>query len=313
MLISFVIPCYKSQDTIGSVVEEIIQTMVGMNQNFEIILVNDNSPDRVWSVIKNLSQNFNQIKGVSLARNFGQHAALMAGYQLCQGDIIVSLDDDGQTPAKDVHLLLDKINAGYDVVYAKYPQKKHSRFKNIGSWLNDVMLQIILGKPQDLYCSSYFAAKEFIIQEILRYKNPYPYLMGLILRTTQNITNVEVEHRERMVGATNYSLKKLISLWLNGFTAFSVKPLRIATVAGILFSGGGFIYAMWLVIHKLIDPAIPMGWTSTMAAILLVGGLILSVLGLIGEYIGRIYISLNSSPQYVVSDSVNINMLKEKE
>ena len=305
--ISFVIPCYKSENTISSVVEEINETMLSLKEyEFEIILVSDSSPDGVYEKIIALTKKYSKIKGVRLAKNFGQHAALMAGYNFSTGNYIVSLDDDGQTPANEVGKLIHKLEEGYDVVYARYNNKKHSMFRNFGSWVNDCMVQVMLGKPKSLYVSSYFVCRKYVVDEILKYKNPYPYLIGLVLRVTRNVTNVDVKHRQREVGKSGYTLKSLLKLWLNGFTAFSVIPLRIATVLGVLTSLVGFIFVIYVIINKFLNSNIAMGWSSLISAVLIVGGMNMFVVGMIGEYIGRIYISINKSPQYVIRNTVNM-------
>jgi len=307
MKISFVIPCYRSENTLEKVVMEIKDTMAMLLQRYEyeIILVNDCSPDNTFSVIRKLCMSDKNIIGLDQAKNFGQHASLMAGLHFASGEVVVCLDDDGQTPASEVDKLLDKIEEGYDVVYAEYEIKKHSTFRNIGSKVNRRMTEIMLGKPKELYISSYFAAKRFVVDEMIKYKNAYPYVIGLVLRTTKNICNVKVNHRERMEGNSGYSLKKLIALWVNGFTSFSVMPLRIASFGGGIIAFLGFIYAIYTVITKILDPNRVIGWSSTITVILILGGLILLVLGMIGEYIGRIYISLNNSPQYVIRTVIN--------
>ena len=303
--VSFVIPCYRSALTIGNVVKEIQDTMNGMSKyTYEIILVNDCSPDDTFEVIRKLCEENNNICGVNLAKNFGQHAALMAGFHQVTGDILVCLDDDGQTPANEVSKLLAEIEAGQDVVYASYEHKKHSSFRNFGSWVNEKMLQFLLGKPKELFVSSYFATRRFIVDEMLKYENAYPYVIGLVLRTTKRISNVPVSHREREIGTSGYTLGKLLALWFNGFTAFSTKPLRIATASGTVFAGIGFLYALYTIIKKFVNPAVPLGFSSMMSAVLIIGGLILIMLGLIGEYIGRMYICMNSAPQFVVRDFI---------
>ncbi|MDE7231494.1 MAG: glycosyltransferase family 2 protein [Lachnospiraceae bacterium] len=305
-LISFVIPCYRSAQSIDGVVEEIEAAMKELPAyRYEIILVNDASPDDTFDVIKALCGANRHICGVNLARNFGQHAALMAGFAYVRGDIVVCLDDDGQTPPKEVGKLLAGIEAGSDVVYAKYVHKQHSGFRNFGSKINELMTRVMLGKPKDLYISSYFAAKRFVIEEMLRYQNPYPYVIGLVLRTTKKITNVEVTHREREIGTSGYTMGKLLGLWFNGFTAFSVKPLRIATVAGVLSACMGFAYGIYTIIKKFLNPNVVVGFSALMAALVFFCGLILLMLGIIGEYLGRIYISLNNSPQYVIRECVD--------
>ena len=303
--VSFVIPCYRSALTIEKVVKEIQDTMQSLAQyTYEIILVNDCSPDETFDVITELCRENENICGVDLAKNFGQHGALMAGFHQVKGDILVCLDDDGQTPADEVGKLLAEIENGQDVVYASYDHKKHSLFRNFGSWMNEKMAQFLLGKPKELFVSSYFAARRFIVDEMLRYENAYPYVIGLVLRTTKRISNVPVQHREREIGTSGYTLGKLLGLWFNGFTAFSTKPLRIATISGSVFAVLGFAYGIYTIVKKFVNPAVPMGFSSIMAAILFIGGMLMIMLGLIGEYIGRMYICMNSAPQFVVRDLI---------
>lgn len=308
--ISFVIPCYRSEHTIEGVVNEIEATMEALAKekgySFEIILVNDCSPDNTMGTIRKLCEEKAYIKGLGFARNFGQHAALMAGLRQSSGDYVVCLDDDGQTPADEVGKLLEKLEEGFDAVYAKYEHKQHSGFRNLGSKVNELMTRILLEKPKELYISSYFAVKRFVVEDMIRYENSYPYVIGLVLRTTKSITNVVVNHREREEGTSGYTLKKLLGLWFNGFTAFSVKPLRIATCLGVISAVLGFAYGIYTVVKKFINPAVPMGFSSMMAALVFFGGMIMIMLGLIGEYIGRIYISMNNSPQYVIKERINV-------
>lgn len=302
--VSFVIPCYRSANTIGHVIDEIETTMRTLPQyTFDMILVNDCSPDNTWEVIEQLKKDRDNLLGVNLAKNFGQHAALMAGFHYSGGDIVVCLDDDGQTPADEVGKLLAEIEAGRDVVYAKYEHKKHSAFRNFGSYVNELMAQYLLGKPKELFVSSYFAVRRFVVNDMMRYQNSYPYVIGLVLRATKNISNVTVNHRERESGRSGYTMKKLLGLWLNGFTAFSIQPLRFATLVGVLCAVCGFLYGIYTIVKKWIVPDVPMGFSSTMAALMFIGGMIMLMLGLIGEYIGRIYISMNNSPQYVVRET----------
>ena len=305
MKVSYILPCYNSSRTLPGVVEEIEWKMEKMaGYKFEIILINDDSSDFTFDVIQKMCEEKDNVIGINLAKNFGQHSALMAGFQYASGDIVVCMDDDGQTPAAEVDRLIQKLEEGYDVVYAQYDRKKHSLLRNMGSYLNMKMAESMLGKPKELYLSSYFAAKKYVIEEVKQYKNPYPYVMGLVLRSTNNICNVKVTHRERMKGKSGYSLKKLVSLWVNGFTSFSVKPLRFATLSGTVTALVGFVYALWTIIRKLTEPMVPVGWSSTVAIILMIGGMILFVLGMIGEYIGRIYICINISPQYVIKSEI---------
>lgn len=305
-LLSYIIPCYRSKDTIAHVVEDILHTVEQMEQyQCEVILVNDCSPDDTFVAIRDLCEKYENVTGIDFARNFGQHSALMAGLRQSKGDIIICLDDDGQTPPEESPKLLAALDAGADVAYAKYPEKKHSGFRNFGSRVNDKMMIWMLEKPKDLYVSSYFAAKRYIVDDMIRYENSYPYLMGLVLRCTKNIVNVEVNHKNREVGASGYNLKKLMGLFINGFTAFSVKPLRLATTVGVLSAIAGFIYGIVILIQHFVLPDRVIGFASIIAVLVFFGGIIMIMLGLIGEYIGRIYISLNNAPQYVIKEIVN--------
>ena len=304
-MLSFVIPCYNSHATITGVVEDIDKAMREKHEEgYEIVLVNDCSPDNTGDVIEGLCKEKKYITGVELVRNFGQHAALMAGFHYVKGDIVICMDDDGQTPADEVWKLIDQIKLGHDVAYAKYSEKHHSMFRNLGSKMNDIMADMMLGKPKELYVSSYFAIKRFLVDEMIKYANPYPYIIGLVLRSTRDIVNVEITHHERAVGTSGYTIGKLFGLWMNGFTAFSVKPLRIATCCGAIMAIAGFVYGLITVIRKFMGLNYILGYSGIIITLTIIGGILLLMMGIIGEYIGRIYISLNNSPQYIVRNVI---------
>ena len=309
MKMSFVIPCYRSENTVMTVVKEIEDTMSERPEyDYEIILVNDGSPDNVWKVIDDNAKNDRHIIGINLSKNFGQHCALMAGYNNSKGDYIVSLDDDGQTPVCDVFKLVDEFGKGYDIVYASYPEEHKSIFRKWGSDLAKVVSDYVFDvKNDDRKATSFFVCKRFIIEEIIKYTRPYPYLMGLVLRTTRNIGMVPLEHRDRISGKSGYNLKGLIKHMLNGFTAFSVKPLELGAYLGFLTSLIGFIYAIYIILRRIFVSTVMAGWSSLFALVLIVSGIIMIMLGLIGEYIGRIYICINNSPQYVIKDICSYN------
>ncbi len=303
--ISFVIPCYRSENTLEAVIREIEDTMKTMDFDHEIMLINDGSPDNTWGKIKEIAASSpdGSVLGINFAKNFGQHAALMAGLNASTGDYVVCLDDDGQTPANEVGKLIDALESGYDVAYARYSHKKHNLFRNFGTAMNEWMASAMLGKPKELYVSSYFAARRFVVDEMVKYESSYPYVIGLVLRTTRNICNVDVNHRAREVGRSGYTFGKLMALWINGFTAFSIKPLRIATVAGVIFAAIGFIYGVFTIIKKFVYPVAPLGYAALMSAVVFMGGMIMMMLGMIGEYLGRLYISQNKNPQYVIRET----------
>lgn len=302
-LISIVIPCYRSADTVGSVVETIRKTMATRPEfDHEIILVNDCSPDNTFEVIEGLTKKYSNVIGIDLAKNSGQSCATMAGLKYSRGDYVAVSDDDGQTPIETVFQFYDKMKEGnYDVVCARYGERgKRSLFRRMGSKVNDAMIKYCLDKPDEINTSVYFLAKRFVIDEMVKYDNAYPHMGGLMLRTTFNIGNVDLVQKDRLAGSSGYNLRKLLSLWINGLTTFSIKPLR----AAVFFGGGmalvGFLIILILVIQKLTGADIALGWTSLIATNIMVGGIILIVLGIIGEYIGRIYLCLNHTPQYVV-------------
>ncbi len=307
-LISFVIPCYRSEKTIKKVVEEIIQTVALRDgYDYEIIAVNDCSPDGVYDVLKSLASSNKKIKLICLAKNMGKHAAVLAGYSVVKGELIVNLDDDYQSPVNNVWSLIDLVeNDDCDCASAEYVEKKESRMKIFGSNINMWMGQMLLDKPKGFRFENLSVLKAFVVKEILNYKQPYPYLEGLILRVTKNVKTVKMEQRERAdSNKSGYTLKRSVSLLFNGLTAFSVGPLRFASLLGLLFSFVGFVYGFVTIIRKIINPEIMMGYSSILSAILFSSGLIMLMLGIIGEYIGRIYICLNNSPQYTIKETIN--------
>lgn len=307
--ISFIIPCYGSEKTVGIVIKE-IDEVVSQNDkyDYEIIAVNDYSPDNVWSVLKKIAETNSKVKLINLAKNMNRPGALMAGMSKVTGDYIILMDDDGQCPMENLWDLIKPLEEGHDVSIAKYPTYKQSKFKSFGTIVNRKMTEIVMEKPKDLSFTNFSALKRYIVEEIKKYKNPYPYMTGLLLRTTSDIVNVEMEERERITGNTNFTFKKMLNLWINGFTAFSIKPLRISTVIGVITAALGFIYGLYIIIHKLfVHSSVLQGYSSMMAVLLFIGGIIMMMLGMIGEYIGRIYISINNSPQYIIKETVNIS------
>lgn len=312
--LSFIIPCYGSEKTVGIVINE-IDKVVKQNSkyDYEIIAVNDHSPDKVWEVLKDIAKSNFRVKLINLAKNMNRPGALMAGLSKTTGDYIILMDDDGQCPMENLWKLIEPLEEGHDVSIAKYPTYKQSKFKSFGTIVNRLMTEIVMEKPKDLSFTNFSAMKRYIVDEIIKYKNPYPYMTGLLLRTTSDIVNVEMEERERITGSTNFTFKKMLNLWINGFTAFSIKPLRISTIIGIITATIGFLYGLYVIIHKLIiHSTVAQGYSSLMAVILFIGGIIMMMLGMIGEYIGRIYISINNSPQYVIKETFNIKNKKEE-
>lgn len=312
MLYSVVIPCYKSDQTIEHVVNQTREEMVRLGRgNVEFVLVNDCSPDggKTIARLKEMAEVQKDVKVINLAKNSGQHNALMAALRHAKGDVIIGMDDDGQTHPSQLGKLFEALEQGYDLVYGYYPDKKHNWFRNLGSRFNDLTVNAMIKKPKDVRTSSYFVVRKFVRDYAVQYTGPYTYLLGLFMRCTQNIASVPVKHFEREVGESNYTLKALIGLW-SDIIGFSVIPLRIATIAGFLFSGVGIIAAVVVFIMKMVRPDMSMGWPSLMCAISFFFGLNFMFLGMIGEYLGRLFLSMNREPQYVIKEMYNI---EEKE
>lgn len=304
--ISFVIPCYCSEKMISGVLDRIEKTVENDGRyDYEIVCVNDASKDNTYKVLKDYASQDDKVKVLNFSKNFGQHAALMAGFKYASGDYIMCLDDDGQTPPEKLGLLMDKLEEGYDLVSAKYPKDDRGLVRKLGSRVSFAMSEHLVGMPKGIELNSYYVFRKYIRDEIIKYDNPYPFVHGLILQVTKNIANVELPREEREEGTSGYTFKSLVKLLLNGFTAFSEKPLRIVTMMGMLFSILGFISVIVVIIKRLVTPAMPAGYASMMSVLLFVGGIIMICIGMLGEYVSRIYICMNNIPQYVVKETCN--------
>lgn len=302
MVYSIIIPCYKSSQTIRKVVEMTMQELDRLNRKeYEFVLVDDCSPDGgdTMAALMGLVRDYPCVKVVELAKNAGQHNAVMAGLNHATGDAFIAMDDDMQTHPSQLQYLLAEFDKGYDIVYGYYPEKKHSAFRNFGSYINYMSVRILLKKPKDLKTSSFWIIKRFVRDYAVQYTSPYTHLQGLFLRTTRNISSVPIQHFEREVGKSNYTFKKLIKLWSN-IIGFSVVPLQLAMYAGFFFAMMGLLGAIGVIALKIIRPATYIGWPSMMVTICFFSGLILMFMGMIGEYIGRIFLGMSRTPQFVV-------------
>lgn len=311
MLVSVVIPCYNSQDSIEKVVELTIREFKKLPQyTYEFILVNDYSKDQTFSKIKQLAARYPFVCGINLARNFGQHNAIMAALNYTRGDLIVGMDDDLQTHPSQMHILLSKALEGYDLVYGDYARRKNSFLKNLSSKFNRVTSHILLGRPKNIVSSNYWVISRLVRDEVIKYTNFNPYVDAIFYRVTSNIANVTIEHHQREQGVSNYTFRKLVKLWL-AYWNFSVIPLRISSLLGLLFSICGFIGFIVTLINQMLHPSTQLGWASIMCAMFLFFGFVLLVLGIMGEYLGKIMLSINHTPQYIIRETVNIEDGKE--
>lgn len=303
-VISIIIPVFNCQKTIYQLVENILAELDDKFK-IEVILINDCSSDLSEEECIKVFNNFpGKIKFYSLGKNVGEHSAVMAGLNNASGEWAVIMDDDFQNPISEVLKLIQySLDNPFDVVFTKYDKKNHSIFRNIGSYFNDKVSNIILDKPNNLYLSSFKAISRKVINEIIKYDLPFPYLDGLVLRTTRNIGVIKVKHNKREHGKSGYTIRKLISLWLNMFTSFSTIPLRASTILGLSMSILGLLYTIIIIIEKVLNPEIPPGYSSTIIFILIFSGLQLIFLGIIGEYLGRLFISQSKAPQYFITKS----------
>lgn len=299
MKTSIVIPVYNGAKTIARLVDELVSHLC--SRDLEIVLVNDGSDDESHDICIGIFKSYGTVvKYISLARNFGEHNAVMAGLNHVTGDYTIIIDDDFQNPPEEIAKLIDKaVEGDFDVVYSYYGKKEHSLFRNLGSQFNNLVASALLHKPRGLYLSSFKCMNRFAVREVIKYRGPFPYIDGLIWRSTGNVGTVLVRHEKREEGRSNYTMRKLVRLWTNMFVNFSVYPLRMSTFLGIIFSVIGGFFSVCAIVDKLLHPEIPMGVTSIVVAILVFSGVQLVMLGFIGEYLGKLFLTDNQTPQYV--------------
>jgi len=302
--ITVVVPVYNSEAVLTELHSQIDTVMRRNDFSYDLIFVCDNSPDKSWDVISQLASKYHNVKGVLLRLNAGQHNALMAGITRAHGRIVITMDDDLQHSPSDIPKLVSELESGYDLVYVNFNKRKHAVWKSAGSSFNNIVASRLLDKPKDLYLSPYRAFRSALIDDIARYKGPFVYLDGLLLSTTANISSVDGVHNKRYAGESNYGLVKSISLWMKMAVNFSIQPLRLTSILGVIMSSVGFFLAVILVVQKFTYDAMPTGWTSLIVTILLVGGIQLFALGMLGEYLGRTLLTINAKPQYVVDKDV---------
>jgi glycosyltransferase involved in cell wall biosynthesis len=302
--ISLVIPVFNGEESISKLIDHLVEQL-SKKYSLEVILINDCSPDNSENICIDIHKKYPQVVSFfSLSKNVGEHNAVMAGLNNAKGNYVVIMDDDFQNPVSEVNKLINyAVDHNYDAVYTYYEKKHHSYFRNLGSRFNDKIANIMLKKPKDLYLSSFKILNRFLVNEIIKYQLPYPYIDGLILRTTSNIGKIQVEHQKRENGNSGYTFKKLLSLWLNMFTNFSILPLRISIIIGFIFSLFGFGVGIQAIIEKLINPEVPLGYTSLIIIISIFSGIQLIAIGMVGEYIGRVFLSQNKKPQYSIRRS----------
>ena len=295
--LSIVVPVYRGANTVGRLVAALSELHpVG---GLEVVLVNDGSPDNSGEVCRELVRTATiPLIYIEHARNYGEHNAVMTGLRHARGAYVITMDDDLQNPPEEVLKLYDHARlGGWDVVYTRYAEKKHALWRNLGSQFANKVADLLLDKPKGLYLSSFRCMSAMVVRAVARYRGPYPYVDGLIMEVTQRIDSIEVHHLPRAEGRSNYNLRRLVLLWLNLATSFSLAPLRVAVFAGALMALLGTIGAVLVIAEALITQATPSGWASTITVILLVSGVQSLILGILGEYVGRTFLSANGKPQ----------------
>lgn len=299
-LLSVVIPVYNGAETITELVDVLGRQAFGMA--LEIILVNDGSKDDSQGVCERLLRTANvPITLITHARNFGEHNAVMTGLRQAKGDYIVTIDDDLQNHPDEILKLLDKLRGeNLDIVYAQFITKQHATWRNLGSKSANLIAEWLTEKPRGLYMSTFRCMNRFLVGEIIKYSGPYPFIEGLVFQITNRIGAVEVTHLPNKAGRRNYTLRKLINLWLTILINFSTRPLQLSISLGLVMALLGGLGAIYVFVDYFMEGPGSAGWPSIVVLMLVFTGTQLVILGLMGEYVGRMFIHVGGRPQAVV-------------
>lgn len=299
MQVTVVIPVYNSEQTIGPLVER-LQLCLSECRSFEIVLVNDGSTDSAEAICEQLADQYATVTFISLRRNFGEFNAVLCGLNHARGEYVVIIDDDFQNPPESILALVRAAETShYDVVYSRYDQKQHHWFRNLGSWLVNRLTTYSIGKPRDLYLSSFKLIRRAVVDEIIRYKGPYPYIDGLIFRVTRNVGSVTVPHNARTEGRSSYTTRKLIGLFLTVFTGYSLWPIRVFTGLGLALLGFGLLSGLLLLIGWLTGALFSPSWVIVIWAVMTGLGIQMLFIGIVGEYLGKLFMAYSGLPPYV--------------
>ncbi|MCR5290532.1 MAG: glycosyltransferase family 2 protein [Treponema sp.] len=308
--LSIVIPVYNSHECVAELSRQLADALQGID--YEQIMVNDCSKDTSWQEIQAVSKTNSHIIGINLRKNGGQDNAILTGLHFASGNYVVIMDDDLQHSPYDIPALYAEVQKGWDVCYANFTHKKQKLWKNMGSWFNGKISEIAIQKPQNIYLSPFKIIARPVVQEILKFNNLFPYIDGLIFQVTKDITQITVEHHKRELGKSNYNLIKSIKVFLRMLFGFSTAPLQIAAYLGFTSAAIGLILALWYFIEFIRGKADVVGWTTLVILILILGGGIFVSLGIIGEYIGRMYLTINNSPKFIIKDTIGYHDAKKE-
>jgi glycosyltransferase involved in cell wall biosynthesis len=299
---SVVVPVYNSEASLGELCQRISKVFSEIEESYEIILVDDSSADNSWQIMKGLKKNDKNIKIIQLMRNFGQHNAILCGFYHVTGKYVITMDDDLQNPPEEMPKLINKIMEGYDAVIGAPEVKQDKFYKNIGSFFIRYLNTKIFNKPKSLKLSSFRIMTRAVTYEIKVLKTPYPYISGMLLSLTRNLTNVTVGHDERKYGSSTYNLTKLIKLAFNLIINYSSLPLKFLTYTGIVVSAISFCLGLYFIVKKfLVGIPVP-GWTSVVVLLSFFNGLLLVILSIMGEYLSRIINEVSNRQQFVIRD-----------
>lgn len=302
MELSVVIPVYNSENSIEPLLIRLSDALPGLD--YEVVLVNDGSRDNSEAVCARLATERPEVKFLSLRRNFGEFNAVMCGLNHAGGKYCVMIDDDFQNPPEEILKLVETAERGhYGVVYTYYNKKEHAAYRNLGSRFVNWITSFLLDKPKDLYLSSFKLIRQEVVEEIIKYTGPYPYIDGLIFRVTRNIGTVQVTHNKREEGRSNYTPRKLISLFLNILFCYSALPIRLFMPIGLGLAGLGTVLLFFLLGQWVIGPD-PKGWQVVTATLIFIGGIQCTLLSVLGEYIGKSFMAQSGQPQYVVKHKI---------
>jgi glycosyltransferase involved in cell wall biosynthesis len=299
--LSLVIPLYNTEKVIPLLINRLEKLVI--DEPWEVIFVEDGSPDDTYHEIKKYLQTADlNAKLIRHTRNFGEHQAVVTGYRHSNGAYVVNIDDDLQNPPEEAIRLWKKAREdSLDAVYANFVQdKKHAYWRNIGSRFANKTAQYILGLPQPIYLASFRCLSRSLAQQISTCPSPYTYIDGLVFQYTNNVGTLNVRHESRKTGVSNYNLKRLISLWMVIVTGFSVAPLRLASIVGAAVLTLGIIGIGLILVEMLVYGTIVPGWISIMISLFFFGGLQCFLLGIVGEYVGRIFLTISGKPQSAV-------------
>jgi len=307
--LSIVIPVYRSEDCLEALIEAIGETLNHTNREYEVVLVNDCSPDNSWAVIQAICRTNSQIVGIDLRRNFGQDNAIITGLRLARGKYVAIMDDDLQHHPRYLPALLDKIEQGDDAVYADFRVKRQKLWKNAGSWFNGKFAEWVIHKPKEVYLSPYKIIRKEVVEQICKYDGPDPYIDGLLFQITSRISQIPVEHHPRYAGRSTYTFWKSLRVWARLAFSFSSRPMRLVSWLGFGFAMLGLMLAVVVVLYRLLKPEDfspnAMGWASLMVALLVLSGVQMLFFGILGEYTGRTFVKVNNKPQAAIREVIN--------